>query len=396
MKRSDFYIRLTTAVLFVAVASYIGVYLYNAAQNTFVTAPAIRYTIEETSPAVGYIVRVETVVPGDAATVLPVIQNGMRAARGQAVAVEYLNHEALHAASELRELRLRVEQLEAIAAGNDRGSTSRESVLELSRAVQNGGLHALDTLAFRIEAHVFENAAAPDEDIASLRAQLERAEGRTAGVRTIYAPVSGVFTQVVDGFENIGPSDLHDITPSQLEELFAQPNGDSGAGKLVTGIRWYFAAVMDADAAARLTERQRITVQFTGAYQMAVEMIVESVGRREGDQRVVRFSSNRGIHDVAQFRFLRAEIVFGAVSGIRVPKEAIHLYEQEDRDGKISVNTFVYIQTGVRAERVRVEILHEAGGSYIVRDGVETGGPLRSGSTIIVKANNLFHNQVVA
>jgi multidrug efflux pump subunit AcrA (membrane-fusion protein) len=90
---------------------------------------------------------------------------------------------------------------------------------------------------------------------------------------------------------------------------------------------------------------------------------------------------------VAPLRALRADIVLGEVSGIRVPKEAIHL----DDDN----NTFVFLQTSGRAERVDVEILKITGDSYLVRDGMETGSPLRVDSTIIVRANNLYHGKAV-
>lgn len=102
---------------------------------------------------------------------------------------------------------------------------------------------------------------------------------------------------------------------------------------------------------------------------------------------VVLFSSDRGVHDIASLRGLRADVVFDVISGIRVPKEAIHI-----EDGV----TYVFLQTGVRAERVRVEILLESGDSYLVRDGAASGTPLRAGSTIIVRANNLYHGKIVA
>jgi len=118
-------------------------------------------------------------------------------------------------------------------------------------------------------------------------------------------------------------------------------------------------------------------------------MLVESIGRREEGMCVVLFSSDRGIHDVAPLRSLRADIVFGEVSGIRVPKEAIHL----DDDN----NTFIYLQTSGYAEMVEVEILRVTGDSYLVRDGAESNPPtpLRVDSIIIVKANDLYHGKIV-
>jgi len=386
MKRSDFFIRLTTGLLFLAVACYIGVYIYNAIGNTYATTTAVSYSIEETFSAQGYIVRTEIVLADMGSEVLPVVSEGERVASGQAVAVEYLSQEALETAGEIRALRLKIAQLATPAAGSE---TARlNSVLGLSYAIQSGDLSKLDEISLNIETNIFKADQAADAGLPALQARLETLERRIEGVRTIHAPVSGTFSQILDGFEHVGPAMVSDISPAGLTELFTSAAGAGGFGKLVTEFKWYFAAQMDEDDAIRLTAGRRIPVQFSGAYNAVADMLIEKVGKYEDSQCVVLFSSDRSIHEVAQLRQLRAEAVYDTVTGIRVPKEAIHL----DDDG----TTFIFLQTGVRAERVNVEILIESGGSYLVRDGAEAGTPLRAGSTIIVKANNLFDGKVVA
>ena len=386
MRRSDLYIKLITAVLFVAVVSYIGVYLYNAIINTYMTTPAVSFSIEESCGVQGYIVRTETVLAETGATILPVVSDGEKVASGQAVAVEYTSREALEIASELRDLKLRVAQLEA--ADSTIESLCYKSILDLSTAVHSGNLSRLSELTLNIESYIFSSGAAREAGLPALLERLEYLEGRASGVRTVYAPASGVFSQVIDGFESIRPGALSDISPADLEELFRIPSTVTSVGKLVTEFRWYFATVMDAADAARLSVGRAISVQFSGTYDDQAEMLVESVGRSVDERCVVVFSSDRRVHEIAPLRFVRADIVFDTVSGIRVPKEAIHL----DDD---NVTTFVYLETGVRAERVDVEIILDAGDSYLVRDGAESGAPLREGSIIIVKANGLFDGKVV-
>jgi len=384
MKRSDLYIRLTTGVLFLAVASYIGLYIFTAVVNPYATTPAIVYSIEESFTAQGYVVRTEFVLTEVGGAVLPVVSEGEKVAAGQPIAVEYTSREAIEIASEIRALRLRIAQLKA--SGNSIEAARLGSVMALSAAVQSGDLSSLDELKLNIESYVF-SAYDSETELPELQARLEALEQRNSGMRTISAQVSGVFSQVTDGYENIGPAALADIKPSELAELFKSPTGATSDGKLVTEFGWLFAAVMDADDAVRLSAGQRMIVQFSGSYYSAVEMVVEKVCKREDDLCVVLFSSDRSVHEIAPHRQLRAEIVFNVITGIRVPKEAIHLDD--------NASTFVYLQTGARAERVNVDILIESGDVYIVRDGAETGSPLRTGATIIVKANNLFDGKVV-
>lgn len=387
MRKSNFYIKITTGVLFLAVLGYICVYIYNATQNTFVTASAFSYTIEETVSAHGYIVRSEVVLDDVSDATLPIVSEGEKVAAGQAVAVEYAGREALETASEIRELRLRIAQIEATSGAEAAESASYDSVLELSKAIQSRNLSKLDEISLKIDTYIFTNNRAPKDELPELRARLESLEGVSAGMRMVRTAVSGVFSQTVDGFERVNPDMLSEIRPSGLAELFAAAETPSASAKIITGFRWYYAAVIDSAEAARLTPGASITIHFTGSYSAQAEMRIDSVGRREDDECVVVFSSERGIHEVTRPRELGAEVVIREVTGIRVPKEAMHL----DDDG----NTFIYLQTGARAEKVNVEILNEFGDSYLVRDGAESGTPLRSGATVIVKANDLFDGKVV-
>jgi len=260
LKRSDFFIRLTTGVLFLAVACYIGVYLFNALINTYATEPAISYSIEETLPAQGFIVRPEAVLDDIGLTVLPIVGEGEKVAAGQAIAVEYLSNEALETASEIRALRLKIAQLEAAQGTAD--AASFDAILELSAAVNINDMRRLDEISLNVETSVF----AVETDIALLQNRLDVLEDRSDGARIVIAQVSGTFSYVVDGFEHISPDIIYGISPSDLSAQFRMPIITNSTGKLVTEFKWYFAAIMDSDDAAQLSAGQTNTVQFFGNF----------------------------------------------------------------------------------------------------------------------------------
>jgi len=384
MKRSDFFIRLISGVLFLAVACYIGVYLYNAFVNPYTVTSAIRYSIEGSLSAEGFIVRTEMVLDDEGSSVIPVVAEGEKVASGQAIGVEYLSVDALETAAEIRSLRLKITQLESARGSND--SARFNAVLDLSHAVNSYDFKRLDEITLNVETTIFT----VEEDLSTLKSRLEELESRNIGTRTVVSEESGTFSSVVDGFEHIYPNMLHNLTPAELIEQFEHPGSTYGMGKIITEFKWYYAAVMEHEDASQLSSGQRKMVRFFGTFNAEVEMLIESIGRREDGVCVVLFSSDRGIHDIARLRSLRAEIIYGVISGIRVPKEAIHL----DDEGK----TFIYLQTSGYAEQVYVEILNppgEVGEGYLVRDGAETGSPLRVDSIIIVKGNNLYPGKVV-
>jgi len=385
MKRSDLFIRLTTGVIFLAVACYIGVYLYRAFVNTYTTTTAISYAVEETLTAQGYIVRTEVVLTEGGLTALPIVGEGEKVGAGQAIAVEYLSIDALETASEIRSLRMKIAQLDSFSGNNDDASFG--AVLELSSAVHNNDLRRLDEIELSIDTSIFSH----ETDLSSLQRRLEELEGRSTGARIINSEMSGTFSHVVDGFEHITPEMLFEMTPEEFIAHFETPSLERGNGKLITEFKWYYVAIMSLEDASQLATGQMKNVQFFGAYNAEVEMRVESIGRSEDGLCVVVFSSDRGVHEIAPVRSLRADVVVNVISGIRVPKEAIHL----DDDG----TTFIYLQTSGYAERVDVDILNppgEIGDSYLVRDGMETGSPLRVDSIIIVRANDLYHGKVVS
>ena len=365
-----------------------GIYLYNSARTTFVTIPAFTFVIEETFPADGYVVRAETVMVDAGKNIVPIVSEGERVSSGQAFAVEYSSVDALETAGEIRALRLKIAQIESTDRQSRTETAALASVMEVSKAVHSGDLTNLDELALRVETTIFAEGLTQGDDLLSMQARLEALEDRSFGMKPAYAPFPGIFSHMVDGFEHISPENLQNLKPSELTALFETPLNFDASCKLITSYKWYFAAIMDATEAARLSVGRRVSLQFSGAYRANVDMLVESVGTREDGLAVVLFSDDRGIHNMTMLRDLRAEVLFDAVSGLRVPREAIHL----DDNGR----TFVYIQTGVRSERVNVDILLDFGDNYLVRDGAETGSPLRADSTIIVKANDLRDGGVVS
>ena len=381
MKRSDFFIRLTTGVLFLAVATYVAVFLYNTFLNVFETTEAFIYTIEETLPSQGYIIRTETVLNEVGITIHPTVRDGERVASGQVVAVEYFTTEAIAIANEIRTLRLQLEQEE----NQDRqhGDSGFDDVIALSRAVNSRDFSNLEELSMRIRSNIFMH----EIDTSELIDRLDDLESRVINARDITTPVSGTFSQVVDGFESIAPSMVFQLSPSALDTFFQTPSGYTGSAKIITDFKWYYVAIMYNPDLVFLSVGDRRIVRFYGTFNAEVEMLVEHIGRREDDYSVVVFSSVDGIHNVTALRSIRADIVADTISGIRVPMEALHL----DDDG----STFIFLQTAGFAERVDVEILEAAGDSVLVRDGVETGSPLRVGSVIIVRANNLYHGRVL-
>lgn len=391
MRRTDTIIRIMTFIVFLAIAVYVGYYLYDAYTVPFKTVTAASYRLEDGVESEGYCIREEQVIVGQGENIAVVADEGEKIAGGQQIAVCYLNESALSNAEKLREVELQIQQLQNLMVmSNTDTATAQETVLALSRVVNSGDLEDLDTVRSDVETYVFRdlNGYPPGQ----LQAELEQLKAQrdtyraASGTKNIYAEKPGMFSGVIDGLETVTPEAAGACTIHELEDLMEVPETiPTGLGKIITDISWHYATALNAKDAEKLTVGQKVQVSFTKTYSRSVTMTVESVGEVSGGKRVVLFSSNKYLAEVAGVRNLTGRVVFNTVEGIRVPKAAIHL----DENG----STYLYLLAGVQTKQVSTEIIGETGEYYIVREDRESG--IREGSEIITKAKDLYDGKVV-
>lgn len=393
MLRSDFVMKLMSVVLFIAIAVYIGLYIFNAAGQPLKTAVAKSFTVEESCDADGYIVRNETLLTGGGGAVTLIAAEGEKMASGQAVAVSYEGEAALERASEIRALQLQIHanEADAVATSNPQSPKPEECVLALSDAVQHKSFENIEEQTLTVKNVIFTSSAEKisAEALAALKDKLADLIAKNTETRTISSPMSGIFSSDVDGFEAISPDTVKDLTPAALQALFTsqRKSGDTVFGKLLIDITWYYAAIMDSQDAHKLENKDLADVQFTKTYNASLQMKVESIGAEENGKCVVIFSAKQNMSEMSALRTLSSEIVFDSHTGLLVPKEAVH----QENGGK----PYIYLLTGLQAEKVDVEIWREQGDCYLVKDGTVSGTVLREGSVIIVKAKDLKDKKVV-
>jgi hypothetical protein len=149
-------------------------------------------------------------------------------------------------------------------------------------------------------------------------------------------------------------------------------------------------AILDSADAGLLSGEPAAALKFIKTYNAEMDMKIESIGPEENGKCVVVFSAKRGISDMTTLRQLTAQVEFSATTGLLIPKEAVYRETVKNEE-----KTYVFLLTGLQAEKVYIDILSETGESYIVKDGTENGTVLREGSVIIVEAKDLYHGKVV-
>lgn len=388
MKKTNAALNAGIAVLFIGVMIYLGVYLIRGFNTGYVTAEAVLMDIEVTAQASGIIVREETLLENDRPYVDVVARDGDRVAVGETVANAMDSQTSVDTAARIHELEMQISRAEAAASNSQQtagGDTAiQAALLELSAAVARGETArifepevTLSSQLMRMNSAVFDSS-----QLEQLRSEWTRLRSQSGkSVSTIQSPVSGIFTTAVDGYEYLTPEMLAELTPDSLRELAGQRN-DPGEnlGKVVTGSKWYFAALVNEEDALRLTEGGTAMLELGKYASGTVTAIVQRISHPQNGQCAVVFKCRTALTDTLALRELTAEIVYEQISGLRVPTKAVHV----DDEG----HTFVYVISAMQVEKKGVQVLYSAGEYYIV--AIETDADaLRAGNEIIVSGRNL-------
>lgn len=394
MRRTNTLLNIISVAVLAALVIYFVFSAINTRNNPLKTTLAVTYTIDDSVSTSGYAVCEETVVSGGSNMDI-VAENGKKVSKDEVIAERYNSADSLETANQIYSLSLQAKQLEAElnTTGTDTKQEAKDNVLALSYAVRTGDFSDLSELLLGVRTYVLNEGSGTDQmelqsKIDELNQQIETLQSSLdTDTVSVTAPAAGIYSSTVDGLEKVTPEMLSTTTPSTLDSLFASPDAvpDDCAGKVITGMNWYYAAVLDEEDADKLEEGTTAEIHFTKNYSATVSMTVESISAPEDGKCVVVFSYDSGMADIAGLRTLTGDIIFSEQTGIRIPKEAVRL----DEDG----NPMIYTLVGAKAKAVSVTILAEFDEYYLVSDSDRSD--LHEGTEVIVKAKNLYDGKVV-
>ena len=426
MKNNSLSTKILMTLVTLALLAYFGIQGYNYFSDPLTTTLAYSYQVEDSISLSGYVVRREQVLPDDSSGLLRLRrEEGERISRGGAVASVYADQPSLDRQTEISALETRIEQLQYAqdAAGSSEVSMKldtqiMQNILEYRKCLAAGRLAKAETCGGQLRALVLKRdyTYSENEDfsgrIEGLQSQLKELKAQAAGsVQTITAPVSGLYSAVVDGYENVlTPENLTDMTPSQLSAVRADSTVSSGVGKLILGDSWYYAAAVSVGDAKELKKEsdalqkagKALTLRFAKNVERDLSVTVSHIGAEENGRCVVVFEGKSYLPQLTLLRQQSAQVVWDSVEGIRVPKEALRIdirtAENEDGTTTESRVTGVYCLVGMEARFKPVEILHNGSGFLLVRSAAPADREnlrLRPGDEVIITANELFDGKVI-
>ena len=425
MKNNSLGMKILMAAVTLGLLAYFGLQGYLYFSDPLTTTLAYTYQVEESVSLSGYVVRQEQVLEDDGGGLLRLRrEEGERVSRSGAVASVYADQSSLDRQAEISTLESRVEQLQYAqdAAGSSEVSMKLDAqilqnILEYRRCLTADRMAKAETYGSQLRALVLKRdyTYSENEDLSgqieALQAQIKELKTQAAGsVRTVTAPVSGLYSAVVDGYETVlTPESLSDMTPSQLSAVRADSTVSSGVGKLILGDSWYYAASMSAADAEELQEAsdalkkagKSLTLRFAKSVERDLPVTVSRIGPEENGRCVVVFEGKTYLSRLTLLRQQSAQVVWDSTEGIRVPKEALRME-------KVTVNsegervteeaTGVYCVVGMEARFKPVEVVYNGSSFLLVRSAAPEDREnlrLRPGDEVIITANGLYDGKVV-
>ena len=418
MKNSSFGTKCLLLAVTLGVLAYFGIQGLQYLGDPLTTTLAYNYQVEEGMDLSGYVVRREQVLADEASGLLRLQRSeGEKVGAGGTVALVYADQTSLDRQREIDELSGRIEQLQFAQEASLGSEVSLKLDAQIMRSLldyraelaagrlDNAEEHETELKSLVLKRdYTYSDTEDLSGQIAELQSQLKELKAQAASsVRAVKAPVSGVYSAVVDGYETVlTPGLLADMTPSQLNALQTDDTLTSQTGKLILGDSWYYAVTMSADQAKALRDSSgTMTLRFAKGVEQDQTVTLYAVGPEEQGRVVVTF---RGEYNMAQVTLLRrqsAQLIWRTVAGIRVPNEALRAANTKvDQEGnRTTVESLgVYCVVGMEARFKPVEVLYSGDGFVLVRSTAASDQEslrLRPGDEIIISAKDLYDGKVV-
>lgn len=396
-------------IIYSMFAIFVVIYLvgaiWNSLYNPVKTVTALHIEAEDAIEVDGFVVREEKLLSGNASGVVEMqVEEGERAAKGDAVAYVYASQSDLDKVHEKKELTSRITRLENLMnQGNEvvdlksvdtsivkmsQELTSYYETNNFSKIAQTADDMKNKTLS---REYVYRDKSELKAIIESLKAE-RNAIGNVGASKAIYAPSPGYYSGDSDGLENVlSCATVEELTPAKYKEIdegiSINSQNDGTLGKIVTEFYWNYATLVSIEEAERISVGKTAKLSFENPIYPDVTAKVQWKSEPENGKVCVVFRIDEHVGDFTLARKLRANIVIRGFEGLKVPREALRMNEEGVQG--------VYCLIDSQVKFKPVETIFEKESYYIVAYDSTNTKSLLLYDEIVVSAKELEHRKMV-
>ncbi|MBP9988808.1 MAG: hypothetical protein KBT46_04840 [Ruminococcus sp.] len=411
-KNNSKWISVICTVVAVTLVVYLFHDVFKVNFKKYETQMVTQITEQEKIETKAFVVRDEQYIDSNyTGTVVPLVTDGMRVARGDSVARICNSEQDASEYAALIKSKAALERYQMLSTQSDLNSLDMEKLnaeideryKELLNIVNSGNYSQVEEKIVDVEDKIVSKQILSDgsvdlsEKIKQLQTEINVIEAKNIQVSDLNAPASGYYISEIDGYENaVDYTKADKLDVSQVEKLFeTKPVTVSGKmGKIVTSYEWYLCTVIDAKnfGLVQKDNTLKINIPYYGCKDVRVK--VESVSEEKDGKIAVVFSCNLMNESYANMRNLDIEIVLNEYTGYKVDSAAIR--QTKDSKGN-SVDT-VFILRGNIMNTRKIDILYDAG-DYVIakidKNNEQEFKPVALYDEVIVKGRDLKDGKLV-
>lgn len=397
-------LNILSATILCLVVAYFSMQIWTYFTQPFTTVVMYEYQDEESVTVSGLLVRDEVVLANQDSGVLYLTrQEGDKVSTGGTVARVYSDAESAQESQELQLASNLVEQLTFAQNATQSAEASlrldesiADTLIAYQQSIVSGRLEDADDQGASLRSLVRQrdfsyDSATVSADLEAATVALDALSSQTySATKTIKTAVSGLYSAVVDGYEELLTPDIIDaLTPSSLSAMLPNTQALSNVGKVVLGDTWYYVAVVSQEVGAQALKEGSVGLQFTKGLSQTLEMSVHSVSAEEDGNVVLVLENREFLSELTLLRAQSAELIFDTITGFRVPLSSLRVNE----DGVQGI----YCVVGLRARFKPVTILYEGADFMLVESNTTQASlQLRSGDQVILAAKDLTDGMVIS
>lgn len=410
MKNKTIWKRVLIGVIAVPIVALMVFQIASLSFGQVSTETVFQQTVEQTVKTTLFVLRDEQYLQNNVTgTVVPLIEDGGRVAKGDAVAAICSNTSDAVVLARIDDLKadiLRYENLSAqknTSPAIDKLNKDIDALfLSMLGVISSGELETLEKstvlLRDKLTSRQIAIEGPPDfsEKIAQLKKQLAALEGANPQVTALTTDLSGYLINHIDGYEKtLDYNKAGQLSVADVERAIASAAvlpGNNAVGKIVSDYNWYLAGVINSLDAARLKVGTVITIRTTTASETPLRVRVHAVNAGDGGKSAVVFLCNQMNKRLAGMRIETAEIVLEEHKGLKINSEAVRVV-----DGV----TGIYILRGNVVSFRKIQIAY-AGEGYVVAKSIlnnsDTTPPLNAElyDEAIIKGKDLYEGKLVS
>lgn len=396
--------RLFSAAVVLLLLVYIG---YQVSQNLteqIETIDALMVEAQDKTTCEGIFVRDVEPVWGDSDKTYEFLaENGEKVSRGSRVAVCFDDPSAAEAFRQARALEEDIAGAWAACSairGSDGGLTldadifsdmeTLSGMLAQGMAWQTDSVYSAMTQAIVARDYPREEVGTLEAAIEAMESQRRSLDAAAAGGRTVTAQKPGYFIKASQsGAVLCTTEEMYAMTPGDLAACIARAQTaapeEGVIGYIMSNFEWNYVCAMPAEDAAALEGRAGVELSFPYILSDTITAKVDRISYYD-DRAVVIFRCGFIDEDFLACTAETCDVVKATYTGIRVPKEALHL--NGDQWG-------VYCLSGAMIKFKPVEWLYKGDSYYIVRPADSAAKGLYLYDKIIIRGKGLEVNKVI-